>query len=213
MDSLLLGYLSLTAALVVTPGATTALVVRNTLAGGWRGGLAAAAGAAVANTTHATIAGLGLAVFVAHVPGLLMAIRLAGGLYLGWLGLSSLRRLINGSALPISSAIISGEDSIAHHHAFREGVTVNLLNPPIAVFYLAVVPTFIRANASPGRYALLAAIHVTMAFTCHGIWAFAMDRLRHMLTQPNARLALEGLTGAALLLLSLRILVSAIGTG
>ena len=210
MDPQLLGYLSLTAALVVTPGATTALVVRNTLAGGWRGGLAAAAGAAMANCTHATIAGLGLAVFVAHVPPLLMLIRLAGGLYLGWLGLSSLRRIFTGAALPISSAIISGEDSIAHHHAFREGVTVNLLNPPIAVFYLAVVPTFIPDGAPSGYYVLLAAIHVTMALVCHGAWAFAMDRLRHMLTHPTARLGLEGLTAAALLLLASRILWSAL---
>ena len=209
MDALLLGYLSLTAALVVTPGATTALVVRNTLAGGWRGGLAAAAGAAVANSTHATVAGLGLAVFVARVPALLWAIRIAGGLYLGWLGFSSFRRLYAGAALPISSAIISSEDSIAHHHAFREGVMVNLLNPPIAVFYLAVVPSFIPAGASHGYYVVLAMIHICMAFLCHTIWAFAMDRLRHMLTHPAARVALEAVTAAALLLLAGRILLSA----
>ena len=210
MDPLLLGYLSLTAALVITPGASTALVVRNTLAGGWRGGLAAAAGAAFANTTHATVAGLGLAVFVARVPALLIAIRMAGGLYLGWLGLSSLRRLFTGAALPISGSIISGEDSIAHHHAFREGVTVNLLNPPIAVFYLAVVPAFIPEGASHGYYVMLATIHVAMAFACHSVWAFAMDRLRHLLTYPAARLTLEGLTAAALLLLAGRILLSAL---
>ena len=209
MNPLLLGYLSLTAALVIAPGATTAVVVRNTLAAGWRGGMAAAAGAALANSTHAAAAGLGLAVFVARVPALLIALKIAGGLYLAWLGIASLKRIMTGAALPISSVIISGKDSIAHHHAVREGLMVNLLNPPIATFYLAVVPTFVPAGASHGHYVQLAAIHVGMAFTCHAIWALAMDRLRHLLTSPSARFTLEAVTAAALLLLAARVLLSA----
>jgi threonine/homoserine/homoserine lactone efflux protein len=185
------------------------VVVRNTLASGWRGGIAAAAGAALGNSTHATAAGLGQAVLVARIPALLFAIKIAGGLYLAWLGIASLRRIVTGAALPISSAIISGKDTIAHHHAVREGLTVNLLNPPIATFYLAVVPTFMPAGESLAYYVQLAAIHVVMAFTCHAIWALALDRLRHWLTQPGARLTLEALTAAALLLLAARVLLSA----
>ena len=86
---------------------------------------------------------------------------------------------------------------------------VNLLNPPIATFYLAVVPAFIPEGASHTYYVQLAAIHVGMAFLCHTIWAFAMDRLRHWLAQPRARLTLEALTAAALLLLAARVLLSA----
>jgi threonine/homoserine/homoserine lactone efflux protein len=209
MDPLLLGYLSLTAALVITPGATTAVVVRNTLASGWRGGIAAATGAALGNTAHATAAGLGLAVLVARIPILLVAIKIAGGLYLAWLGVASLKRILTGAALPISGAILSGRDNIAHHHAVREGLTVNLLNPPIATFYLAVVPTFLPEGASYGYYVQLAAIHVGMAFICHAIWALAMDRLRHLLTLPSARFTLEAVTAAALLLLAARVLLSA----
>lgn len=209
MNPLLLGYLSLTAALVITPGATTAVVVRNTLASGWRGGIAAAAGAAMANSTHAAAAGLGLAVFVARIPALLVAIKIAGGLYLAWLGIASLKRVLTGAALPISGAIISGTDGIAHHHAVREGLMVNLLNPPIATFYLAVVPAFVPEGASHSCYVQLAAIHVGMAFICHTLWALALDRLRHLLTHPAARLALEGLTAAALLVIAARVLLSA----
>ena len=209
MDPRFLGYLSLTAALVITPGATTAVVVRNTLASGWRGGIAAAAGAALANSTHAAAAGLGLAVFVSRIPAVLVAIKIAGGLYLAWLGIASVQRIVTGAALPISGVIISGTDSIAHHHAVREGLTVNFLNPPIATFYLAVVPTFVPNGASHGYYLQLAVIHVAMAFICHSIWALAMDRLRHLLTHPTARMALEGLTAAALLLLAARVLLSA----
>ena len=208
MDPLFVAYLSLTAALVVTPGATTAVVVRNTLASGWRGGLAAALGAAAGNAAHATAAGLGLAVVIARNPALLLAIQLAGGLYLAWLGFASAGRLIRGAALPISGEILAAHATTEHHHAVREGVTVNLLNPAIATFYLAVVPSFLPAGAPRGYYVQLAAAHVGMAFVCHSLWAFGLDRLRHLLVRPSARRALEGLTAAALLLLAARVLAS-----
>jgi len=209
MDPLLLAYLSLTAALVVTPGATTAVVVRNALAGGWPGGLSAAAGAALGNTAHATAAGLGLAVVIARNPSLLLAMQLAGGLYLAWLGLASARRALSGGALPISHTILSADAGVARHHAVREGIAVNLLNPSIATFYLAVVPSFLPTGAPRSYYVQLAAVHVSMAFVCHSLWAFGMDRLRHLLERPAARLALEGLTATALLLLAGRVMFSA----
>jgi threonine/homoserine/homoserine lactone efflux protein len=209
VDPLFLAYLSLTAALVVTPGATTAVVVRNTLSSGWRGGLAAAVGAAAGNAAHAAAAGLGLAVIIARIPALLLAIQVAGALYLAWLGFGSAKRLISGEAVPISSAILEAHATIEPHHAVREGVTVNLLNPAIATFYLAVVPSFLPAGAPRGYFVQLAAVHVGMAFVCHSLWALGMDRLRHLLARPAARLALEALTAAALFLLAVRVLASA----
>ncbi|NQW02739.1 MAG: LysE family transporter [Acidobacteria bacterium] len=100
MDPLFLAYLSLTAALVITPGATVAVVVRNTLSGGYRGGLSAALGAALGNSIHAVAAGLGLAVLVSRSPLLLALIQLTGGGYLLWLGLKSARRILDHDALP-----------------------------------------------------------------------------------------------------------------
>ncbi len=207
--SLLAAYLSLTAALVITPGATTAVVVRNTLDTSWRGGLWAAAGAAVGNTTHATLAGLGARLLVTRAPQVLPVLQMAGGGYLLWLGWRSVVRLRAGLAAPALSAIVTLAADRRPHHAFREGVLVNLLNPAIVVFYVAVVPSFVPSAAAPGLYVLLAAIHVGMAFTVHCLWAVALDRLRHVLASPGARLALEGLTAVALLLLGARVLATA----
>jgi threonine/homoserine/homoserine lactone efflux protein len=68
VDPLFVAYLSFTAVLVLTPGSTTAVVVRNTLMGGRIGGFAAAMGAAVGNTSHAMAAGIGLAVVFDRSP-------------------------------------------------------------------------------------------------------------------------------------------------
>lgn len=211
-DSLYAAYLSLTFALVITPGATTAVVVRNTLATGWRGGVWAAAGAALGNSTHAAAAGLGLAVVLTRSPRVFTALKIAGGCYLLWLALKSAHRLFRHEALPASQAILTASTTTHAHHAWREGLSVNLLNPAIATFYLAVVPAFIPANAPQGHYIWLAATHVGMAFVVHTAWAVSLDRLRHVLTRPFARLALEGITAVALGLLAARVLWTALRT-
>jgi threonine/homoserine/homoserine lactone efflux protein len=201
-------YLTFTAILVVTPGSTTAVVVRNTLIGGRAAGLAAALGAAVANSAHATAAGLGLALLFARWPSALMLLRVAGGLYLAWLGLNSLYRVamhadgglqLNAGGDPVSAS--------ARRSSFRQGLAVNILNPAIATFYLVVVPTFIPADPPRWYFLALAVTHVTLALVCHSLWAIALHTIRRLLHAASARRALEGATGLALLALALRVMM------
>jgi threonine/homoserine/homoserine lactone efflux protein len=192
LDALLTAYVSFTAILVLTPGATTAVVVRNALAGGRAGGLAAATGAAIGNTSHAALAGLGLALIFARYPAALTTLRVSGAGYLAWLGLRSTYRVLKHPDGGLR----------------RQGLLVNLLNPAIATFYLVVLPSFIPPG-SPGWYfAALAAVHIVMAFLCHGVWALALDRVRRLFGFPLARRLLECATGLALIALALRILLN-----
>jgi threonine/homoserine/homoserine lactone efflux protein len=200
--SSLASYLVLTFVLVITPGATTAVVLRNTIHAGWRGGAATALGAALGNTTHAAAAGVGLALLFQRLPTALAALRWAGSLYLVWLGISSLRRSIAGG-VAFENRLHAGEGR-GTGTAFGQGLTVNLLNPPIIVFYLVVVPTFVPAGQGLSAFAALAAIHVTMALACHLGWAFVFDRLRGLVRRPGPLRLLEAGAGAALLYLAAR---------
>jgi len=209
VDPLLVGYLLYTAVLVLTPGSTTAVVVRNTFEAGARAGLTAAAGAALGNASHAAAAGLGVALVFARWPVMMTALRLAGASYLAWLGATSLYRVVRYSdgGMPL----ISGQPSSSSNErpgSFRQGLIVNLLNPAIAAFYLLVVPSFIRRDAPAWYFTALAAAHIGMAFTYHALWALGLDRLRGWFRPPLARRALEGATGLALLGLAARILFS-----
>jgi threonine/homoserine/homoserine lactone efflux protein len=189
-------------ALVIAPGATTAVVVRNTINSGWRAGAATALGAAVGNSTHAAAAAVGLALLFQRWPLALVVLRWAGALYLGWLAISSLRRSITSeTSLETRLGSDRGRERNA---AFSQGLTVNLLNPPIIVFYLVVVPTFVPPGAGLAGFAPLAAIHVTTAFACHLGWALAFDRLRRFLRRPGPLRTLEAGAGAALLYLAVR---------
>jgi threonine/homoserine/homoserine lactone efflux protein len=202
----LASYLLLTFVLVITPGATTAVVLRNTLRAGWRAGAATALGAALGNSTHAAAAGVGLALVFQRWAIALVVLRWAGALYLGWLAISSLRRSITGEASLETRLEAAGRRG-AEAGFWLTGLTVNLLNPPIVVFYLVVVPTFVAAGAGLTGFAALAAIHVAMAFVCHLGWAVVFHRLRGFVRRPGPMRVLEAGAGAALLYLAVRTVV------
>ena len=218
-------YLTFTAVLVATPGSTTAVVVRNTLEGGRRAGLATALGAALANTTHATLAGVGLSILITTFPQIVFIVRVVGAVYLAWLGALSLRRawLHADGGLRFETRDTAGEigraesvgagpdvvpsDREADRRSFRDGVAINMLNPAIISFYVAVVPSFVPPGAPHSYFAFLAAAHVGMALVCHSMWASALDAVRHWFAPPGARRALEAATGIALVALAVRVIV------
>ena len=209
MDPQLIAYVSFTAVLVLTPGSTTAVVVRNALIGGRKAGLTAAMGAAFANTSHATAAGLGLAVVFARWPWAMTTLSVAGAAYLAFLGIRSLHRVLKhpDGGLRMMDADSKADFAVDDRRgSFRQGLAVNLLNPAIATFYLVVLPSFLRADAPRWYFAALAAIHIGMALACHGAWALALDHVRRFFRPPLARRILEGATGVALVALGIRVL-------
>lgn len=205
MTSTLAAYVSATFVLAATPGATTAVVIRNTLANGWRGGVTAAAGAAVGNSTWATFAAIGVAMLLARSPVVFQVVQAGGVLYLAWLGSNSLIRAFRPRAAhPVSGRPLGDLVTAA---AFRQGLLTNLLNPPIVTFYLIVVPTFLPPGGGTAAFALLAAIHIVIAFGCHVAWATAFDRIGHVFTAPGARRGLDAAAGIAILWLAARVLL------
>ncbi len=208
MDERFAAYLAFTTLLVITPGSSTAVVVRNVLAGGARRGMAAAAGAAAGNTTYALLTIVGAAALLAQSPRAFFVLRAGGKLYLGFLGVRSLRSAWRtaetGSRAPESGRRTAEGGSPGA--GFVQGLATNLVNPAIATFYFVAVPSFLNGLSSGrARYALFAVIHVAMAFAYHSTWVWALDAMRAFWARPAARRTLEAITGVALLALALRI--------
>ena len=204
-DASYLAFVTFTFVLVVTPGSTTAVVVRNTLEGGRRAGYVTATGAAVANSLIAIVCAVGLS---AMSPGVLDAIRIGGALFLAWLGVSSLFRAWVRPDGGISLTVDPNAAPPRSHSGayFGDGLAINLLSPVIISYYLAVVPSFVPAGAR-FYYSGLAATHVTLAWLCHAMWATALDFMRRWFVEPWRRRLLQAATGLALIALALRILV------
>ena len=209
IDPSYFAFFTFTFVLVVTPGSTTAVVVRNTLEGGRRAGYLTALGAALANTIIAISCGLGLSVLLTVWPGSLDAIRIGGAAFLGWLGLASLYRAATREDGGIRLSLDPGAaPARAHAGAYvGDGIGINLLSPVIISFYLSVVPSFIPAGASRLYYPGLAATHVSLAIACHAMWATALDAMRRWFVAPWKRRLLQALTGLALIGLATRILI------
>ncbi len=174
-----------------TPGVDFLLTVSRTLQGGVRAGVAAALGISAGCAVHALAAAFGLAALLALYPAAFLALQWAGAAYLAWLGLGLLRRACQPPAAGPASATEAAR-SRGFWAEFRQGVLTNVLNPKVALFFLAFLPPFVPA-ASPNR---------TLSFLLLGAWFVAQGTLFLLglvaLAAPLRRLASAGAGGRAL---------------
>jgi threonine/homoserine/homoserine lactone efflux protein len=194
-------FLAVAVPLVLTPGASTAVVLRNSLEGGTRAGLQTAVGVNAGSLVLGLLCAFGFAVALARWPGVWWALRLVGCAYLAWLGLRSISRAIRP---PIVVTTQAAAVAAAGHRNFREGFITNVSNPALATFYFLILPQFIPRGAPVVRWALLlTAIHIALAFSWHAVWAAAGGTLSHLLAAGRVRRALDAATGIALIALAL----------
>jgi len=126
-------------AIAAIPGPGILYVAARTLAGGRRAGIASAFGTALGGLVHVIAGGIGVSALILASAQLFTVLKLAGALYLVWLGIRSFRDA--GRALPEPLAATGREQ------AFREGVLVEALNPKTAAFFLAFIPQFVDPTA------------------------------------------------------------------
>ncbi len=198
------GFIAVALPLVLTPGASTAVVLRNSLAGGTRAGVATAVGANSGSICYGLLSAFGLALALQRWPAGWVALRGAGVIYMGWLGVQSLARALDDPRPQPAETAAAERRTL--WNSLVEGFATNALNPAIATFYLVLLPQFIPRGAPVIRSALLlTAIHVTLAATWHVTWAAAGGTLSRALSAPRPRRVLEAITGIALLGLALKI--------
>src|SRR5262245_57671277 len=94
--NLLLAYLAAATVLTITPGPDTMLVLASSATGGPRAGVATTLGISTSLVFHATLAALGISALVAASPAAFDALRIAGAVYLLWIGFGALRQFWAG---------------------------------------------------------------------------------------------------------------------
>jgi len=199
-------FAAVTVPLVATPGASTAVVLRNSIAGGVRAGVATAVGANAGSICYGLLTAFGVSAALQHFPAVWVALRIGGTGYLAWLGLRSLGRAWTYRA-PERKADVSIERTPLARSA-SEGFVTNALNPSLATFYLLIIPEFVPREAPFVSSALLlTAIHVSLAITWHLSWAAAGGTLSETLARTRPRRILEAISGVALLALALKLAI------
>lgn len=140
--TLLLAFLTTTAIFAFIPGPAMLYVAAQTLARGRWSGLMAALGVHLGCYVHVLAAAAGLSVLFHAVPMLYLAVKLAGAAYLVWLGIVMFRARMQDQGAVSPAPPRSGR------RAFAESVTVEVLNPKTALFFLAFLPQFVDASAT-----------------------------------------------------------------
>ncbi|WP_407352375.1 LysE family translocator [Luteimonas sp. R10] len=136
----LLAYLAAAVALVLIPGPGTAWIIAQTSAGGARRGMHAALGLEAATTIHALAAGLGLSALLAASALAFELLKYAGAAYLVWLGIQAWR----SGERPTVDADAPYARKPRQRRVFLRSVAIGVLNPKVAVFFLAFLPQFVH---------------------------------------------------------------------
>lgn len=143
----------------LAPGPDLAFILGHTARGGRKSGLAAMFGIWGGALGHVTLAAAGLSAIVAASAAAFAVVKWVGVLYLLYLGFGALRSR-GGSFIKDGPARSAGFWSV-----FRQGMLVDLLNPKVAIFFLAFLPQFVVAGAGP----------VWLQLAVHGVLIIVVD--------------------------------------
>lgn len=144
---MMLAFFVTTAVFAYMPGPAMLYAAAQTIARGRRSGLMASLGIHLGGYAHVVAAAAGLTALFHAVPALYLAVKLLGALYLVWLGIRMFRAKAQapagpGAELPVEPARRNG------WRAFAESVSVEVLNPKTAIFFLAFLPQFVDPAAA-----------------------------------------------------------------
>jgi RhtB (resistance to homoserine/threonine) family protein len=198
----LLPFLAVAAIVIVTPGVDMALVTKNALFHGRRCALATALGVNLGIAFWATAAALGLAALIAASAAAFAVIKIAGAVYLVYLGLQALRasRGVSGPSVGASGRV-PPRDAVA----LRQGVLSNLLNPKIAVFFTSLLPQFVGRHGTTVDLLALGALFNAMCVVWLLSYAALAARGRSVLVRPRFKRALDRMSGIVLIGLGARL--------
>jgi len=198
------GFLAAAVIITASTGPDNLMVLSMGMSQGRRQGIAFGLGCAFGCLSHTVLAVIGISALIAASPPAFMGLRIAGGLYLLWLGIGMLRGR-SGSRV---EAVRYGGQHLPT--LFLKGMLANTLNPKVALFFLSFLPQFlVPANGNvSAQAAALGVVFTAQAAILFSLLALFSSSVGQRLTaRRNAARLLDGLAGTLLAVLGLRLLV------
>jgi threonine/homoserine/homoserine lactone efflux protein len=199
-----LAFFGVCALVICTPGPDTALTIRNSIVGGRRGGVLTAAGIAAGQLVWTLAASIGIASLLQASQPAFVMLKIVGAAYLVFLGVQSIVAAVRGHENKAARDIRSTE--LGSWSALRQGFISNLANPKMAVFFLSLLPQFVRGPS--GSFAILIPLGLVfclMTFGWLSIYAVVLDRVGPLLQRSRVRRTLDAMTGTVLVAFGFRL--------
>jgi len=197
----------LAAAMLVTasPGPDNLMVLSMGMSRGRKQGMAFGLGCALGCLSHTLLAALGVGALIAASPTAFTALKVAGGLYLVWMGIGALRSKggtqVSANALP--------DESLGK--LFAKGLLANAINPKVILFFLSFLPQFVvagRGDASwqTAQLGLLFTLQGCILFGALGYFSGTVGKWINR--NPGAGLWLDRGAGAVFVGLGVKLIAS-----
>lgn len=187
----------------MSPGPSLAMVAKHSLAGGRTNGISTAWAHASGIAIYAFITLIGLAVLLHQSPLVFKSLSYAGALYLAYLGFNALR-----SKGGVAAKLKSGK-SVSIKQSAREGFLISLLNPKIALFFIALFSQFVAIGNELSSNAII----VLTPFLVDGLWytliAVIISSNRWLEALRARAVLIDRLSGVVLIALAIRVLITA----
>ena len=196
-------FLVASIALILAPGPDSLYVLARGLGQGRRAGLVAALGSSSGLLVHTTLAALGLAVLLQTSEIAYTIVRVGGALYLIYLGV---RALLSRERFAVGAT----PSQFSPRRMYLQGMLTNVLNPKVALFFIAFLPQFVDPHTPSFAlsmltlgltFALLTVCYLTLVGTLSGALG------RALLSQPRVAGAMRWVTGGVFIGLGLRLLI------
>lgn len=200
--------------LTLVPGLDTALVLRSSISKSRRYAFAAAAGISTGAMLWGAAAAVGVSALLAASELAYRVLTIAGAAYMVWLGLSLLwqsrRQAKASAALAPEPEVAQPEVQVAGRDdlfkGWLTGTVTNLLNPKVGVFYIATIPQFMPAGASPLLVGLLlAGVHCILAMAWFTLLIFGTGYASRWLKGARSIRIIDGITGTVMVGFGLRL--------
>jgi threonine/homoserine/homoserine lactone efflux protein len=188
----LLGYALASFVLIVIPGPSVLFVVGRALAYGRRTALATVCGNAAGNYVVAACVAFGIGTLVERSVAVFTVVKLAGALYLVWLGIQAIRR-----RKALASAFAGVTEARGDRRAAREGFLVGVTNPKALILFGAVLPQFVDRAAGhvPVQMLLLSLVSIAVGLVSDSSWGVAASFVRSWFARSDRRFELVGGAG------------------
>jgi len=183
--------------LIVVPGPNVLFVISRSLMLGRAAGVGTALGGQLGVYTQVAAVAFGVGALVARSVALFSIIKLAGAVYLGYLGVQAIRH-----RRVLSAALQAPAERKSIARIIGDGIAVGVTNPKSIVFFAAVLPQFAQPSAGhvPAQMLLLGAVFMAIAVLCDSSYALAAGTARAWLARSPRRLELVGGTGGLVMI-------------
>jgi len=190
----------------ILPGPDSLLIMTRSATQGWRAGSAAATGIGAGTCVHILAAALGLSAVLATSAAAFTVVKLVGAAYILWMAVGLLRskRVEEASttlALP----------RLPYRKIFAQGFLTNVLNPKVALFFLAFVPQFISADAPNKALAFIVLgciFNLNGMLWCNALSLFTARASARLKLDPVVTLWLKRVTGSLFVWLGVKLALS-----